>query len=116
MAKRRIPDPLERRHTVERNLTPEAALALAEAYLEEERAWEAIAFLVKAQARERMAELREEATRAGDTFLVRELSRALGDEPTAERWRAVAEAARAAGKETFAAQAKRFSERAAAAG
>ncbi|MCZ7619635.1 MAG: hypothetical protein M5U32_15545 [Myxococcota bacterium] len=72
---------------------------------------EAIAFLVKADARDRLAALREEATQAGDAFLVRELSRALGEEPTPERWRSVHEAARAAGKERFAAQAHRLAER-----
>jgi len=111
MAKTKLPDPLDRRHLIERALGADAAGALAEAYITEGRVWEAIAFLVKADARDRLATLREEATQAGDAFLVRELSRALGEEPTPERWRAVHEAARAAGKERFAAQAHRLAER-----
>ena len=111
MAKTRIPDPLTRRLVVERQLAAPAALALAEAYIAEGRVWDAIAFLVQAEARDRLAELREEATRAGDAFLVRELSKALGEEPTPERWQVVAEAARAAGLERFAAQAQRLAER-----
>jgi hypothetical protein len=107
-----IPNPLERRHLVERNATPEASLRLAEAYLAEGRAWEAIVFLQKADARDRLAELREEAIEAGDFFLVREFCRALGDEIPAAGWRATSEAAAAAGKERYAASAHRMAERA----
>jgi hypothetical protein len=49
--------------------------------------------------------------RAGDAFLARELSRALGEELGAARWRVLAEAAGAAGKERYAAQARRLSDR-----
>jgi hypothetical protein len=111
MAKSKLPDPLDRRHLIERVLGSDAAQAIAEAYIDEGRVWEAIVFLVKADARIRLEALREDATQAGDAFLVREFSRALGDEPTPERWRAVAEAARAAGKERFAAQAESLAER-----
>jgi hypothetical protein len=111
MAKTALPDPLARRHLIERELAPDAALRVAEAYLAEERSWEAIAFLLKAGARDRLLELREQATAEGDAFLVREVGRALGEETTAERWRAVAEAAHAAGKERFAAQAQRMADR-----
>ena len=111
MAKNKIPNPLDRRHLIERAIGSDKALALAEAYVAEGRIWEAIAFLLQADARDRLAELREDATQAGDAFLVRELSRALGEEPTPERWSAVAEAARASGKERFAAQAQRLAER-----
>jgi hypothetical protein len=111
MAKSAIPDPLERRHLIERELAPEAALRIAEAYLAEERVWEAVAFLLKADARDRLLALAEDASRAGDSFLVRELARALGEEPTADGWRATAEAARASGKERFAAQAQRLADR-----
>jgi hypothetical protein len=106
-----IPNPLDRRHLIEREMAAPAALALAEAYVAEERVWEAIAFFVKAGASDRLAALREDATRTGDSFLVRELSRALGEETTPERWRATAEAARAAGKDLFAAQAQRLADR-----
>jgi len=112
MAKKtKIPGPLERRHLIERAMGSEAARALAEAYVAEGRVWEAVAFLVKADARDRIAELRDEATDAGDTFLVRELARALGEEPTPERWIAVEQAARSAGKERFAGQAQRLADR-----
>ena len=111
MAKSAIPNPLERRHLIERALAPEAALRIAEAYLAEERVWEAIAFLLKADARDRLLALAEDASRAGDAFLVRELSRALGEQPTSEGWSATAKAARAAGKERFAAQAQRLADR-----
>jgi len=111
MAKSAIPDPLERRHLIERELAPEAALRLAEAYLAQERVWEAIAFLVRAGARDRLLALAEEASRAGDAFLVRELCRAAGEQPTPEGWRETADAARAAGKQLFAAQAQRLADR-----
>jgi hypothetical protein len=107
MAKSAIPNPLDRRHLIERELAPAAALKVAEAYLAEERVWEAIAFLLKAGARDRLLELAEQASRAGDAFLVRELCRAAGQEPTPEGWAETAAAARAAGKERFAAQAQR---------
>ncbi|RIL05639.1 MAG: hypothetical protein DCC71_09620 [Proteobacteria bacterium] len=110
--KNAIPNPLERRHLIERATPAEQSLRLADAYVAEGRSWEAIAFLVKADARDRLAALREEAEQAGDTFLVRELSRALRDDVPAERWRRVAAAAAAAGKERYAAQALRLAERA----
>jgi hypothetical protein len=112
MPKSAIPDPLERRHLVERDLTPDACLRIADAYLAAERVWDAIAFLNKAGATDRLAALREDAIAAGDAFLVREFTRALRDEVPADRWRATAEAAEAAGKERFAEQARRLSERA----
>jgi hypothetical protein len=116
VARSAIPNPLDRRHQIERQLAPEAARRVAEAYLQAGRAWEAIAFLQKAEARDRLVELRTEAEAAGDVFLVRELSRALRDDLDAARWRAVAEAAAAAGKDLYAAQARRLAERSAALG
>jgi len=107
MAKSVLPNPLERRHLIEREMAPAAALKIAEAYLAEERVWESIAFLLKAGARDRLLELAEQASRAGDSFLVRELCRAAGQEPTPEGWAEAAAAARAAGKDRFAAQAQR---------
>ena len=111
MARSAIPDPLERRHLIERDLAPDACTKLAEAYLAEGRTWDAIAFLGKAGATDRLAALREEAVVAGDTFLVRELSRALRDEVPAVRWRETAAAAESAGKERYAAQARQLAER-----
>jgi hypothetical protein len=112
MTKSTIPNPLERRHLIERDAAPEASLRLAETYLAEGRGWEAIVFLQKAGARDRLAALREEAVAEGDFFLVRELTRALGDELPAAQWRATSEAAAAAGKERYAASAHRMAERA----
>lgn len=107
-----IPDPLERRHLVERELTPEHALRIAEAYLADDRAWEAIIFLTKAGANDRLVALRDTAVAAGDTFLVRELTRALRDEFPAARWREVVAAAEASGKDRHAANARRLVDRA----
>jgi hypothetical protein len=112
MAKRAIPNPLERRHVIERELAADAALRLADAYLAEGRAWDAIGFLEKAGARDRLAALREHAIGEGDYFLVREISRVLGEDPGAARWRAVAAAATTAGKDRFAAEALRQAVRA----
>ena len=50
MAKKKLPDPLRRRHLVEQELESSRALQIAEAYLEEDRAMEAVAFLLKAEA------------------------------------------------------------------
>jgi hypothetical protein len=111
MARSALPNPLDRRFLVERELAPAKALQLAEAYLAEERVWEAIAFLVKAGATDRLLALAEDASRQGDAFLVRELCRAAGQQPTPEGWAETAAAARAAGKERFAAQAQRLAER-----
>ena len=112
MPKIAIPDPLERRYLIERDLAPDHSLGLADAYLAEGRTWDAIAFLAKANARDRLAALREEAVAAGDTFLVRELTRALRDEVPGARWTETAAAAAAAGKDRYAAQARRLAERA----
>ena len=113
MAKSAIPSPLERRQLIERDVAPEASLRLADAYLADGRAWEAIAFLQKAGAQDRLSALREEAVTSGDYFLVRELTRVLGDELPAARWRDTSAAATAAGLERYAASAHRMAERAA---
>jgi hypothetical protein len=107
MAKKKLPDPLRRRHMVEQEMDPGRALQLAEAYLEERRAIEAVAFLAKADAREQLSALREQAVRDGDAFLLREISAALGGELDAATWQALAESARAAGKDCYAAEASR---------
>jgi hypothetical protein len=105
MAKKKLPDPLRRRHMVEQEMDPARALQIAEAYLEEGRAIEAVSFLAKAEARERLAALQEQAVSEGDAFLLREISAALEEEMDAATWRALAEAARAAGKDRYAAEA-----------
>src|SRR5262245_61103343 len=111
MAKRSIPDPLERRHLLERELEPSRALAIAEAYLTEGRALEAVAFLRKAGARDRLEALSEAALREGDAFLMREVAQALDREPGAGLWQRLTEVAAAAGKDRYAAEARRQAER-----
>ena len=111
MAKNAIPDPLKRRHLVEEALPAARALAVAEAYLDEGRGAEAIAFLEKAEAWERLEALRDEAVESGDLFLVRTAATALGEEPSAELWTRLAERAEAAGKERYAHEARRQAQR-----
>jgi hypothetical protein len=111
LAKHAIPDPLERRHLIERPLEPARALAIADAYAKEERAVEAVAFLRKANAVDRLEALWQQALADGDPFLLREVALALGREPDAAAWRALESAAGAAGKDRYAAEARRQVER-----
>ena len=111
MAQSRIPNPLERRHLVERELPPAQALRIAEAYLEEGRSVEALEFLRKAGASERLGELRREAIETGDAFLLRGVAAAGGEAPTREEWLALADAAAAAGKLRYADEARRQAQR-----
>ena len=69
MAKK-LPDPLARRHLLERDLPESQALATAEAYLAAGRTVEAVDFLAKAGATEKLREIRAEAVAAGDPFLL----------------------------------------------
>lgn len=107
MAKSKIPNPLVRRHLLERELPPAQALRLAEAYLAQGRSLEAVDFLRKAGARDKLAALRDEAVAAGDSFLLRMVSTALGEAPDREIWNRLAEAAETAGKQRQAADARR---------
>lgn len=111
MAKSILPDPLERRVLIERELDPAQALRLAEAYLAEERCAESIAFLRKAGARDRLLALRAQAIESGDLFLLRETSTALGEAPGAGEWGSLAAAAEREGKLRYAAEARRQIER-----
>lgn len=111
MAQSRIPNPLDRRHMVERELPPAQALRIAQAYLEEGRAVEALDFLRKAGAREQLGELRREAIEAGDAFLLRGVVAAAGEPATRDEWLALAEAAAAAGKLRYADEARRQAQR-----
>ena len=108
MARTPIPDALTRRHLLEGELAPERALRIAEAYLEEGRRVEALPFLARAEARERLGELGREAVAEGDAFLLRAVCAALGEEAPTEQWRALGEAARAAGKDVYAQDAQRL--------
>jgi hypothetical protein len=111
MARSAIPNPLDRRHLIEKNLSQVQALQLAEAYLAEGRMVEAIEFLAKADARDKLAELRAAAVTAGDVFLLRAAARALDESPSRAEWSAVAEAAATAGRDRYAADARRQLER-----
>lgn len=107
MAQKSIPDPLRRRHLIEQDQGASDSLALAEAYLAEGRAAEAVTFLVKAQASERLAALSQEAIAQGDAFLLKQLADATGEDPGVEGWQAAAEAAERSGKLRYAEMARR---------
>ena len=111
MAKTKIPNSLERRHLVERELSVRQALAIAEAYLEEGRSEEAVVFLAKAGSDERLESMTREAVDTGDVFLLSEISRVKGREPDAQTVRQLAESARRAGKELYADTAERQAHR-----
>ena len=85
-----------------------SALAIAEGYLAEDRRFDALAFLAKAGAQDRLRALQDDAVAAGDLFLVREIATLLGAPPAADVWTRVADAAAAAGKERCAAEARRL--------
>jgi hypothetical protein len=107
----KLPDPIARRHELEKNLDPAKCVALAEAYVGEGRGIEAVAFLVKADARDRLRELADAAVADGDAFLLREVATALEEEPAADAWQALAAAAETAGKTLYAEEARRQVER-----
>jgi len=112
MAKRGpIPDPLARRHELEKTLEPARARAIGEAYLAEQREIEAIAFLKRAGASEPLERLCATAVERGDSFLLREACVALGREPAREDWERLERAAQQQGRERYAAEAKRQVER-----
>ena len=107
MAKSKIPNAIERRHLIERDLSESAAMRYADAYLQVGRDQDAIEFLVKAEATDALEEMRARAIESGDVFLLRAISRATGVAVAREEWQAVARAASAAGKERFAVEANR---------
>jgi hydroxymethylglutaryl-CoA reductase len=111
MARSVLPHALTRREWIENELDPARALKVADAYLEQGRAAESIVFLGKAKAFDRLRELVNSAVQQGDAFLLREASRALGEEPSSEQWRRLAESATALGKERYALEAVRQAER-----
>ncbi len=111
MAAFKLPNPLERRHLIERDLPPAQAARVAEGYRAEGRSLDALDFLHAAGDAEGIAALRCEAVQAGDAFLLRAIARVTGEAPQREEWRALAEAAAAAGKERYAADARRQAER-----
>lgn len=108
---RKLPDPLTRRHLLEKALPAEQSLATAELYLADGRRVEAVDFLAKAEAFERLGELRAEAVADGDLFLLRTVARACGEPASREEYAATAAAAEAAGKTSYAVDAARQGER-----
>lgn len=111
MARSQIPDALERRHLVVREISPAQAQRVAEAYLADGRTIDALDFLRKAGALERLAELRREAVATGDAFLLRSVAAHTDEAPTREEWAALAEAAGASGRERYAEEARRQAQR-----
>jgi hypothetical protein len=111
LARSKIPNPIERRHLIEKDLSAAQALAIAEAYLEQGRTLEALEFLRVAEAGDRLAELRREAIEAGDAFTLRAIGAAMEQAPRRDDWEALASAASRAGKERYAAEARRQAER-----
>lgn len=111
MAKSQIPDAIERRHLVDRDLKPAQSLRYAEAYLAEGRDQDAIEFLVKADATEQLEALRKRAIDSGDVFLFRSVSGATGVEMERDEWRSLSVAARAAGRIRYAEEAMSMAER-----
>jgi len=98
LARKKLPDPLARRHLLEADLDPAESRALAESYLALGREIEAIDFLAKAKAEDELASLQAAAIERGDVFLLRRVATALGREPGSESWRALALAATRAGR------------------
>jgi hypothetical protein len=111
LAQRKIPPPLERRHLLAKDLPPERARAIAEAYAAEGRHVEGAEFLAKAGAEEELRALREQAIADGDLFLFRVTAGLQGQEPQREEWSRLADAAAAAGKLRYETEARRQSER-----
>lgn len=111
MAAFKLPNPLERRHLVARDLPAAQAARVAEAYRAEGRSLDALDFLHVAGDSDGLAALRREAVQAGDAFLLRAIAGVTGESVQREEWQALAEAAASAGKERYAADARRQAER-----
>jgi hypothetical protein len=111
VARSKIPNPLERRHLVARELPEARAREIAEAYQAEGRTVEAADFMEKAGSTEALEKIREEAIAAGDVFEFRLAVRMLGATPRREEWTRLADAAAAAGKLRYEVEARRQAER-----
>lgn len=110
MARSRVPDALTRRHWIQKEMAPPEALAIADAYLEEGRRIDALVFLRKADASDRLRELAATAIEEGDAFLLRAVAQQLGEEPDPEEWERLAGAAERAGLEEYGHTARRQAE------
>jgi putative heme degradation protein len=103
-----IPNPMERRHLIEKDLDAARCTALAEAYLEVGRASDAVVFFAKAGAHDRLIAMAETAVADGDAFLLGELVDASSEvTATPERWRKLADTAEAVGLLRYAEMARR---------
>jgi len=104
LADSKHPDPLARRLLLEGDLESTKALVIARVYLEDDREVEAVDFLAAAdpasndEAKQALHDLQKSAVEHGDVFLMRAASAALGEDPSAETWRVLAEAADNAGR------------------
>jgi hypothetical protein len=107
VARSKIPDPLERRHLVERGLNEARAGQVAQAYLADGRELESLDFLKQAGDEEGLAGVRRSAIAAGDVFLLRAVAAAQGRAPERQEWEELAAAAEAAGKLRYAEDARR---------
>ena len=107
MARASIPDPLARRHLLERTLSSAQALSIAEAYLEADRPCDSLAFLERVDDKSLLDGLREKAIESGDAFLLRAVAQAAGVDAPASAWAKLAETARSQGKLLYAEQARR---------
>jgi len=108
VAKNIIPNPMERRQLLEKSMDAKAAVAIADTYLDADRPVEAIDFLSKAGAEDRLEALGALAIEAGDAFLLKSVHDALGvEEPRIDDWERLASAAEAAGRDLYAKQARR---------
>ena len=104
-----IPNPMERRHLLEKPMDAKQALALADAYLEEDRDVEALDFLLKAEATDRLEALAERAIEKGDGFLLKAVLEAQGaDFHAPAKWDRLAKSAEDAGKTLYADLAQRM--------
>ena len=107
MARSILPDPLNRRHILAGELDAERGRAIAEAYLEEGQAVDAVAFFAKAGDEEGLNGLCQRAVEEGDVFLLREASLGMRRDIDAATWTRLADAAAAGGKDLYAAEARR---------
>ena len=100
----KLPDPLARRHLLDGTLEASKALAIAKAYLEEDREVEAVDFLAAAnadssdEARAALVTLQEAAVERGDVFLMKITSSGLKEEPSQKTWQALADSATREGR------------------
>lgn len=107
MAKTAIPNPLKRRHLIEQEIDNDQCLAIADAYQAAGRHFEALQFLVKADAGERIAALADEAVGSGDAFLLKQVADAQNSDPGPDRWTKLAAAADERGFGRYAEMARR---------